>query len=389
MNKAYSILFVALFLFIFSSCKDDDKGEACNYEAQAVNTLQYLGSHNSYRIKTYQPIFDMANTLYSTGTLPSDLNPQEWDYDHVSIVEQLSTYNLRTFELDVYYDPDGGRYYNRQGNVLVFESAESGIPELQEPGYKIIHIPDLDYNTHHYTFEDALETMNTWSNQNPDHEPIYIMIELKASAAGDVAPGLGFATALPYTSQAMEDLEAEVKSVFGEGLGKVITPDQLKGSYATIEEAVKNGNWPQLRESRGKFFFILMGNNESITNYTANHPNLEGRAMFYFTDPGNPNCAFVKYDNPLSDLENIQNAVNTGYMVRTRADAGTWEARNGDTSKRDAAFESGAQIISTDYYRPDPRSGNGDGTWTDYHVKFQDNAAFQPSEVNSTHSCPE
>ena len=39
-----------------------------------------------------------------------------------------------------------------------------------------------------------------------------------------------------------------------------------------------------------------------------------------------------------------------GYFVRTRADADTREARTNDYSRFKAAQESGAQIISTDYY---------------------------------------
>ena len=37
-------------------------------------------------------------------------------------------------------------------------------------------------------------------------------------------------------------------------------------------------------------------------------------------------------------------------MVRTRADADTREARLQDYSRLEAAIESGAQLISTDYY---------------------------------------
>ena len=39
-----------------------------------------------------------------------------------------------------------------------------------------------------------------------------------------------------------------------------------------------------------------------------------------------------------------------GYMVRTRADANTLEARVGDLARLQAALKSGAQFISTDYY---------------------------------------
>ena len=44
-------------------------------------------------------------------------------------------------------------------------------------------------------------------------------------------------------------------------------------------------------------------------------------------------------------------------VVRTRADADTVEARTGETARREAAFASGAQYVSTDYMKPDLRFG--------------------------------
>ena len=64
-------------------------------------------------------------------------------------------------------------------------------------------------------------------------------------------------------------------------------------------------------------------------------------------------------NNPIADFERIRVLVSVGYMVRTRADADTWEARTNDTRRRDAAFGSGAQAISTDYYLGTNPFGNG------------------------------
>ena len=54
----------------------------------------------------------------------------------------------------------------------------------------------------------------------------------------------------------------------------------------------------------------------------------------------------------MGDADEIAEALDRGLMVRTRADADTVEARAGDLSRRDAAFASGAQFVSTDYYLP-------------------------------------
>ena len=54
--------------------------------------------------------------------------------------------------------------------------------------------------------------------------------------------------------------------------------------------------------------------------------------------------------------------MSKGYLVRTRADVPEppqANARNGDTSMRDAAIASGAQYVSTDYYVADPDLGTG------------------------------
>src|SRR5262249_6837520 len=61
--------------------------------------------------------------------------------------------------------------------------------------------------------------------------------------------------------------------------------------------------------------------------------------------------------NETADIARIAADVKKGFVVRTRADADTVEARTGDTSRRDKALASGAQYVSTDYMRPDTRFG--------------------------------
>jgi hypothetical protein len=73
--------------------------------------------------------------------------------------------------------------------------------------------------------------------------------------------------------------------------------------------------------------------------------------------------------------------VAQGFIIRTRSDDGTTEARTGDISKRDRAFASGAQLISTDYYRPDPRHTSSTD-WTDFSVRFEGNAVARLNPIN-------
>ena len=71
--------------------------------------------------------------------------------------------------------------------------------------------------------------------------------------------------------------------------------------------------------------------------------------LFTNSPPGTPEAAFIKLNNPLSEPGVIEDLVRQGYIVRTRADADTVQARSGDTTQREAALASGAQYVSTDY----------------------------------------
>ena len=63
----------------------------------------------------------------------------------------------------------------------------------------------------------------------------------------------------------------------------------------------------------------------------------------------------MKRNDPIGQEAEIRELVHDGFLVRTRADAGTVEARENTTRRRDLAIATGAQLISTDYPEPDPR----------------------------------
>ena len=71
--------------------------------------------------------------------------------------------------------------------------------------------------------------------------------------------------------------------------------------------------------------------------------------LFVSAEPPEDAAAFVKLNDPVGAFDRIQEYVSQNLMIRTRADADTLQARNGDTTQRDAAINSGAHFISTDY----------------------------------------
>jgi hypothetical protein len=312
-----------------------------------------------------------TDTVYSfllsvSALIPPEYDPVTLDYNHLPLAEQMNNYNVRGLEIDVYNDPLGGAFSNRLINSYVGLDTASNISELDQPGFKVLHIKDVDYNTHHYTFRSALTGIRNWSITHPNHIPLFINIESKIDSPADdpTLAGLGFQPPPVYDLAAADALDAEIRDVFGKQLPGVFTPDQLRGNLSTLNAAALQKRWPLLKDCRGKVVFIMEGN--CVPFYVQNHPSLQGRAMFVYATPGSDEAAFVKFNDARADSALIRQNAMLGYIIRSRCDSGTLEARNGDYTAMNAAFESGAHICSTDYYKADARAGQVG--WSTYKV---------------------
>jgi hypothetical protein len=192
-----------------------------------------------------------------------------------------------------------------------------------------------------------------------------IMIEAKSDSLGAMAAeagidlsdlGVTLTEVLPYTRDLFDDLEAEILSVFDRD--RIITPDDVRGDHATLEEAVLAGDaWPTLDEARGKVLFGLVDTGERRDVYVGDATSLEGRLLFTSSAEGRPDAAFIRVDDPVADGARLKQLVEAGYLIRTRADTPAVEAVAGTTERREAALASGAHYVSTDYYVADPELG--------------------------------
>jgi hypothetical protein len=299
------------------------------------NEIQMLGTHNSYHVAPAPP------TLAALGERGRNL-----DYTHRPLVAQLSELNIRQFELDVFADPTGGRFA-KPAALRTIKGLEPPGPELLVPGFKVLHVQDIDYRTTCATLVACLVAIRDWSRANPSHVPILILIEAKDGALED-PDGVGYVKPLPIDADGLRSLDKEIRSVFDDD--HIVTPDRVRGRHATLSAALKSDGWPLLRAARGKVLFALDNTDNHRTDYLAGNPSLEGRVMFVSSTPGEPSAAFIKMNEALGEDEaRIRLNVKNGFLIRTRADIPTVEARNGDTTRRDAAFRSGAQYVSTDY----------------------------------------
>lgn len=333
-----------------------------------MNQIQIVGTHNSYH----------AGLADSEMALLAKQNAQAAEslaYKHPPIAQQLDA-GVRQLELDVFGDTKGGLFADPLYPKLV---AKAGLPadppydpqgKMKKPGFKVLHVQDLDFRSHCVTLVECLTQVRTWSKAHPKHLPIFVQLENK-----DGRSRPEFTEPEPISKATMDALDTEILTVFRRT--EIVTPDDVRGKFATLEEAVLKQGWPRLSKSLGKVVFVL--DQERVTPfYVDGHPSLRGRMMFTASKPGTPDAAFVKMNNPLSP--EIRELVRKGYLIRTMTDGGARAVQAGDGKRRDAALASGAQLLSTDYpYDWKARSG--------YSVRLPDNQKVRCNPVNAPTGC--
>lgn len=318
-------------------------------DALPLNALQFIGTHNSYKLAIPPDELAAHRAVDAAGA-------DGLDYAHPSLPAQLQL-GVRTLELDVYHDPQGGRYLTPPGAHRRGYAAPPWSPDdlarMRAPGFKVMHLQDIDFRSSCVTLVQCLEQVRDWSAAHPWHAPIMISVNAKDGAGGPKAT-----PALPFDAAAFDALDAEVRGVFG--ATQLFQPLQLRGRHDSLLEAVRANGWPTLGSLRGKVFLVL---DESPAKRAIYRARAASTAMFVASDRIEDDSAIAILNEPSAQRRDIDRALKASLLVRTRADADTREARAGAMQRRGAAFASGAQFVSTDYPRPDPR-------WPEYRVEF-------------------
>ena len=290
-----------------------------------INQIQFVGSHNSYKMA-------MSPAEMTALRARNPAAAQSLDYAHIPLHKQLDL-GLRKLELDVFYDPE-----NRV--------------------FPVGHVQRIDMNSQCATLLVCLGQIHNWSEAHPRHIPIWISFNAKDQKID------GLPDPSPFTAQALLLMDKVIDQVLGE---RLIRPSDIKGL-----------RWPTLGSARGKFLVILDERGDKRESYWQ---NWQDRPMFTNAPEGHPAAGIMIVNDPIAQGSEIVRLVRAGYMVRTRADADTSEARSGDTTRRDAAFASGAQAISTDYYLPAEQTG--------YQVKISAGVRCNPVSAPAKCALPD
>lgn len=336
-----------------------------------LNQIQVIGSHNSYHAGIAPSETKVWQAKYANAY-------KGLEYSHPPLAKQLDR-GVRQIELDVFADSKGGLYFHPSGPSM---AAAAGLPAdppfdpngvMDKPGFKVMHVQDVDYRSTCQPFIACLDEVRQWSHAHPGHIPVFILVETKQ----DSPKSLKLTEPEHFTSTTFDALDAEIRSVFP--ASEMITPDDVRGSYGTLEQAVLAGNWPTLASARGKVIF-LMDQRSVGPVYTAGHASLRGRVLFTNAEVGEPDAAFIeRNDGPVPEIDGL---VRKGYLVRTRTDGETKEARTNDTTRRDAVMKSGAQMLSTDYPAGEPAKWPGG-----FMVTFPDKLDVRCNPVNQPAGC--
>ncbi|RDE05588.1 Ca2+-dependent phosphoinositide-specific phospholipase C [Sphingomonas aracearum] len=296
-----------------------------------LDQVQQLGSHNSY--KHYPSPAAQARIEALAPEHRDGL-----DYGHPPLEAQLSL-GIRQIEIDVAPDPQGGRYATPY--QLLARAAHGA---MMAPGAKVLHFPQIDFESHCLSFRDCLAVLRRWSDGHPGHLPVTVLVN-----ASDFPPIAGFwLQDAKFEAGDLDALDADILAMIGRD--KLIRPDDVRGTRATLAQAVRAHAWPRLDAARGRFLFVLDGNERHYALYRAGHPSLQGRAMFGYYPEADAEAAIFNIQEPRGHEAEITRLVRAGFLVRTRADADTREARSNDRTRLHAAIASGAQFVSSDYY---------------------------------------
>jgi hypothetical protein len=320
------------------------KGEQtfCNFNLQEAldsgvkyNEVAFLATHNSYQrlITDQSKRLQLPLNMLSFGVTHLTMFKKN-DYENDTLTGQFE-HGIRSIELDVEARVEDGNL-----------------------SFVVMHEPVLDSASTCIDFEGALEEISMWSDHNPNHLPITILLEAKS-----VVPKIDGLT--PFDIDHAKAFDALLRKGLGD---KLMTPAQMLGDYATFKDMREADGWKPLKDMLGKVVVVL--HESSLAKaYIKQDETMRTQAMFpsvLYKDRDIAQAGFVLENNPRKAVARIDFYREQNYMVRTRADS-----YPKFTDKKYAlAGQCVSNIISTDYCPRSVRLDQHTYSFDGYTVKL-------------------
>ncbi len=271
-------------------------------ETILLNDIQLLASHNSYKKNGSA----LGRFFVQIGASAEEA--KALDYGYRTLTQQFRS-GIRSMEFDL---------------------------RLRKTQFTLTHVPLVDNSSVAPDFSMALEEIELYSRYNPNHIPIIILIEIKDDWM-----------ILDHALQKIDqDKLIILNTLLIEKLGnQLYQPKDFILPNMTLNETITSSGWPSVSSLLGKVIIVLHPGGFT-PDYVDIDPTLQTLAMFpgvYSSQVSRDYAAFVVENNPESSL--IPTLVSSKYIVRTRIDADLVFSQ----SLMDAAIQSGAQILTSDY----------------------------------------
>lgn len=327
-----------------------------------LNQARWLGSHNSFKPVLPAAYYEaLAARLQQQTHTPAVQKLQSLRYGYASLTAQLNS-GLRLLELDFLKDDAGGSFAKPLFGAVLKQALLAQTQQdltaryfpatLTQPGFKVLHLPDIDFASHCAQARDCIAALAQWSKTNPGHWPVLIVINVREQGAGAYLPADVARSAAKVVPWQAKDYQA-LEQLWLDGLGRerLLTPDDVRQAPLSLAASIHQHGWPTLTQAAGRFVLLFDGSPAQLALYRADHPSLKGRLMFGNYPAGTDEAAILVLNDPASQLADIASALAQGLLVRTRSDDG-----NVLTPARfSSALQSGAQFISSDFYAGAPQ----------------------------------
>ncbi|MCM1364383.1 MAG: Ca2+-dependent phosphoinositide-specific phospholipase C [Faecalibacterium sp.] len=275
------------------------------------NEVSFIATHNSYQkasVPAYQELYGNLSTV-TFGAVKKE----KTSFSSDTLTEQFNL-GIRSIELDV-----------------------ETVVKNNQISFVCCHSPIIDATSTCYDFSLALKEIKLWSDANPNHLPITVIIEPKKIFIPEV--GMRF-----FSLNYANELDKQLRSIFGETL---LTPSDMMGSFESLKQMRENDGWLTLKETAGKVMFLL--HDTTITeNYISQDKSLRTQAMFpmlRYEDVDRDCASFILANKPKEAIEKCAELDEKRIVYRTLVD----DYGTIDNEREALAFEVGAHIMSTDY----------------------------------------
>ncbi len=284
-----------------------------------LNEIAILGTHNSYqRLATAETRFAM-NIIDAITFKKAGLDTFDFEMD--TLTEQLEM-GVRNVEIDI-----------------------ETLDKDEKIEFKVTHNSLIDNASSAYDFTKALQEIKMWSDNNPNHIPVIIIVEPKSFV-------IEINGMKKFSLEYAQELDKIVSDTLGDSL---LTPKDMLRDYASFKEMRENDDWISLKEAQGKIL-VLLHDCDVTESYIALDETIKTQNMFpmlRYDDRNESYTSFILENDAWRASERkIENIDESNLIVRTRADV----YPEYSDERYEVIEDCGSQIITTDF--PEKVDGN-------------------------------